>query len=136
VPTGLEPGIDELEHGALIGEREPLDALQALQQPRGLGRKRVPHRLHAEQDVGGDLEREREGDEQGTGWLRAPALVVGDHAARNALRPSLLPGRVRSADGGRRWLHSDVRHSESCHTAHCARPHVRQAAVRGHAHRP
>lgn len=82
----LEHGINELEDGALIGGRELLDALEALQEPRGLGRERLAERLHLEKRIGRAAEGVREIDEHCTGRLGAFALVVGDHAIGDADR--------------------------------------------------
>lgn len=69
----LEHGIDELEDGALVGRGKLLDAAEALEQPRGLGRERLAEGLHAEQLVGRHLEGARELDEDRAGAGRPGA---------------------------------------------------------------
>ena len=93
--AGFEHGVDELEDGALVGGRELLDAAQALQEPRGLRRQRLAHGPNAEQLVGGDAECFRQLDQDGSGGLGAVALVVGDHAVRDAdSTPPLTSGQA------------------------------------------
>jgi len=88
--AGIEHGIDELEHSALIGGREFFDALEPLQEPCGLGRERVTHRGDAEERISGTAERAREIDEHRAGRLCAIALVVVDHTIGDADRGAQL----------------------------------------------
>lgn len=55
--AGIDHGIDELEHGTLVGGRKLLDALQPLQEPRGLGCKGLAEGFHAEEGGGDPVSR-------------------------------------------------------------------------------
>lgn len=103
-PPSLEHGIDEFEDGALIGGGEPLDALEALEESRGLRRRLLPHGRHAERSSV-ETVRGREIDEHGARRLGVVGLVVGDDAIGDAdrgaqLEPDQSPGLAQRSEAG------------------------------------
>jgi hypothetical protein len=81
-----EQGLDEAEHGLLVGGRQFGHAAEAPHQAglaRG-GELFLGDLVQAEQRAGGDAERAGELGEDGTGRLAALGLVVGEHALAEA----------------------------------------------------
>ena len=67
VPSRIEHGMDEFEHGALIRGRQLFNALQPFQQSRCFRRECIRDRLRAEQRIRRDMQRAREIDEERAG---------------------------------------------------------------------
>lgn len=77
-------GVEQLEDGALIRRREPLDLPESLEGPGGFRCRLVGSRLEPEQLIAGDPERTREVGKERPRGLAAFTCVVGDHALESS----------------------------------------------------